>query len=244
MDHRLIQSLGVQFWSNFSSMETTSNECLAKVRSLLNCKSEMNVARGFRGDEAQTFIDFIDRVSKSCAPCFDNLGCQTKVLARSHLDKKLRQRGLLLLSKICKPNGIVPTSYVLQEELIRVGRLHHRGGPADVSEGEYLGFPGGPVAIKCLKMNEGDSDRTFKVPLINFTCYYCSTSTKRLCREVIGWRHLTHPNILPLLGVSGSTNPHYFRILTEWMPNGDVMQYARSNPEANRLRLVSPSALS
>ena len=44
---------------------------------------------------------------------------------------------------------------------------------------------------------------------------------------------------MPLLGVFVSTNTHYFRILTEWMPNGDVLRYARSNPEANRLRLVS-----
>jgi len=66
----------------------------------------------------------------------------------------------------------------------------------------------------------------------------------RLCREIIGWKHLSHPKILPLLGVSMSTNPHCFRILTEWMPNGNVMQYTRSNPEANRLRLVSPIAIS
>ena len=36
-----------------------------------------------------------------------------------------------------------------------------------------------------------------------------------------------------------STDPHYFRILTEWMPNGDVVRYTRSNSEANRLQLVS-----
>ena len=35
-----------------------------------------------------------------------------------------------------------------------------------------------------------------------------------------------------------SADPLYFRILTEWMPNGDVVRYARSNPEANRLQLV------
>jgi len=48
---------------------------------------------------------------------------------------------------------------------------------------------------------------------------------------------------MPLLGVSVSVDPRCFHILTEWMPNGNVMQYARSNPEANRLRLVSPLAV-
>jgi len=54
------------------------------------------------------------------------------------------------------------------------------------------------------------------------------------------WKRLSHPNILPLLGVSVSSNPQHFRIITEWMPNGDVAEYIEANPEANRLRLVSP----
>ena len=41
-----------------------------------------------------------------------------------------------------------------------------------------------------------------------------------------------------------SKNPHYFRIISEWMPNGNVMEYIRSNPQANRLRLVSPAVRS
>jgi len=89
-----------------------------------------------------------------------------------------------------------------------------------VSNGEYLGRP---VAIKLLKTNEEDFDRVFK----------------RLCREIVPWKHLSHPNILPLLGISASRDPVCFRILSEWMPNGNVMQYARSNPKANRLRLLS-----
>ena len=35
-------------------------------------------------------------------------------------------------------------------------------------------------------------------------------------------------------------NQRSFSILTEWMPNGNVTQYAKSNPKANRLRLVRP----
>jgi len=164
-----------------------------------------------------------------------------QVLARSYLDDKFRQRTLLLLSKICKAHNIIPSTYLLRQELIRVGQVHYCGGFADVSNGEYLGFP---VAIKRLRMSEGDSDRIFKVPLVNPASYHRLYSTQRLCREIIGWKHLSHPNILPLLGISVSTNPHCFHILTEWMANGNVMEYAKSNPKANRLRLVSFLAVS
>ncbi|KAF9651394.1 kinase-like protein [Thelephora ganbajun] len=193
----------MQFWANIYTMEITSNECLTEVRSLLSCRSNINITRNFRGNEAQMFINFLDGV-----------------LARSCLDDKLRQRGLRLLSKICKARSIIPSSYVLQQELVYIGRVYYRGGFADVSNGEYLGRP---VAIKCLRASEGGSNRIFK----------------RLCREIIGWKHLSHPNILPLLGVAVSEDPYCFRILTEWMPNGNAMQYTRSNPEANRLRLLS-----
>jgi len=145
-------------------------------------------------------------------------------------------RALRLLSKICKAHGIIPVSYILQQELIRVGRVCCYGGLADVSDGEYLGFP---VAIKRLRLNEGDSDGSFKVPSVSSDAAIAQLPPQRLCREIIGWKYLSHPNILSLLGISVSADPHCICILTEWMPGGNVMQHARSNPEANRLRLVS-----
>lgn len=154
----------------------------------------------------------------------------------SHLDDKFRQRSLLLLSKICKTHGIIPTSYLLRLEFIWIEQSRYRGGFSDVYSGKYLGFP---VAIKCLRMHRRDSDRTFKVCPIILIHHLYPSSTQRLCREVIGWKHLSHPNVLPLIGVSVLANPRCFLILTEWMPNGSVIQYARSNPWANRLRLVS-----
>ena len=143
---------------------------------------------------------------------------------------------MLLLYKICKAHGILPASYVIQREFISVGDIRCRGGSAYVRGGEYKGSP---VAIKCLEVNREGSDRIFKVPSIDLARCRCSTSTQRLCREIIGWKHLSHPNILPLLGVFASIGPHRFSILTEWMPNGNVRNYAKSHPEANRMRLVS-----
>ena len=70
--HWFTGSLDVQFWTDIFSMEITSNECLTKVRSLLNCPSKIAIARSFRRNEAQTFIDFLDRVSKWRAPCLDS----------------------------------------------------------------------------------------------------------------------------------------------------------------------------
>ena len=62
--HRLIEFSDSRFWAEIYMMEISSEECLTKVRSLLTCKSNIDVTRSFQGEEAQAFIDFLDRVSK------------------------------------------------------------------------------------------------------------------------------------------------------------------------------------
>ena len=48
-------------------MEIASDECLTEIRSLLSCRSNLNVVRGFKGGKAQEFVDFLDQVSESHA---------------------------------------------------------------------------------------------------------------------------------------------------------------------------------
>ena len=166
--HQLMNSPDDQFWTSIDSAEITSGECLSNVQSLLRSSCKIAVARSFEGVEAQTFIDFLDRVGEVCMPPFNGSRFQKQVLIQVPLDDKLRQRGLLLLYKICKARRITPSSYLLRKEFLRVGRAHCRGGFADVSDGEYLG---NPVAIKCLRMEGEDTHRVFKVPSINLAYF-------------------------------------------------------------------------
>ena len=48
------------------------------------------------------------------------------------------------------------------------------------------------------------------------------------------WKHLTHRNIVPLLGVT--INP--FQLVSDWMSGGHLPGYIRMNPDADRLGLV------
>ena len=49
------------------------------------------------------------------------------------------------------------------------------------------------------------------------------------------WKYLEHPNILPLLGVTITP----FQLISTWMPGGDLPEYIKKNPDADRLGLVS-----
>ena len=56
------------------------------------------------------------------------------------------------------------------------------------------------------------------------------------CEEVVTWRWISHPNIVPFLGVSETRAP--LCIVSEWMPNGNVRDYVGKNPETSRLQFV------
>ena len=64
---------------------------------------------------------------------------------------------------------------------------------------------------------------------------------QRLFKEIVLWRRLSHPNILPVFGVAPKLFP--FCIITEWMENGNIMDFVSKHPNVNRLRLVRPISL-
>ena len=53
----------------------------------------------------------------------------------------------------------------------------------------------------------------------------------------MGWKYISHPNVLPFLGISESL--FWFSIITPWLPNGNIVQYTKNDPWVDRLQLVS-----
>lgn len=66
---------------------------------------------------------------------------------------------------MCKVQGVIPTSYILQEKfLCDENGERHRGGFSEVRNGKYLGRA---VAIKDLRLTVADRNKNFKVCLIH-----------------------------------------------------------------------------
>ena len=147
-------------------------ESVSIVWSFIRSQYSVTDARSLRGREAQRFIDFIDRVGDPQLRHRDNpehSHC-VQVTALPGLNEKLRNQCLYLSYKLCKDREMLPTSCLLQQELIHAETLHCCGGFADVSEGEYLGRR---VAIKDLRFGTRDAtDRIFKVPNSSATKYF------------------------------------------------------------------------
>lgn len=52
----------------------------------------------------------------------------------------------------------------------------------------------------------------------------------------MAWNALRHPNVLPLLGVTMTESR--FVIVSEWMAKGNINEFVKANPNADRLGLV------
>ncbi|KAG8948916.1 hypothetical protein FRC03_000538 [Tulasnella sp. 419] len=64
---------------------------------------------------------------------------------------------------------------------------------------------------------------------------------KRCFREVLLWRTLQHPKIVPLLGFS--MDPYGIpALISPWYPNGNVVHFLNSNPDADRPSLALDAA--
>ena len=53
------------------------------------------------------------------------------------------------------------------------------------------------------------------------------------------WKGLTHPNILPLLGVIVNR----FQLISNWMSGGNLPEYIKKNSDVDRLELVGAPRL-
>src|ERR1700742_183357 len=49
------------------------------------------------------------------------------------------------------------------------------------------------------------------------------------CQEAVVWKRMTHPNVLPLLGVTVTP----FQLVSSWMSGGHLPDHLKNNPDAD-----------
>ena len=122
----------------------------------------------------------------------------------------------------------------------RTGRALYRGGFADVWRGKHHDRD---VAIKVLR-TYSDSDLR-KIVGVRTGCTLfphadvLTEPVQRFCKEVVTWKTLRHPNVLPLIGVMMSEA--HFAMVSDWMVNGNINDFVKEHPDVNRLDLVGCS---
>ncbi|KAF9780780.1 kinase-like domain-containing protein [Thelephora terrestris] len=122
---------------------------------------------------------------------------------------------------MCLGHTLLPRSLHFELPGDAIGDFQCKGGFADVLKYECHGHE---VAVKALRVNAQALQEV----------------TKMFYKEVITWKNLRHPNVLPLLGVVMTENK--FAMISEWMTNGNINQFVRARRDANRFQLVTDVA--
>ncbi|KAF9781293.1 kinase-like domain-containing protein [Thelephora terrestris] len=204
-----------------SPLDPKSEEFLELFRSFLS-KDERATILALSREDARVFIEIIDRVRFSrifSRDCSVILSLNTKALREARLDIELEKIAFSVLKELCGEIGHLPDSYLLSCRLepaviaLAPGRFSH------IQKGS---FEGKDVAVKSLRILKFDGEIQVR---------------KHFCEEITVWRNLSHPNVLNLIGVSDTIEEGRLSVVYEWMANGNIMEYVRTNA-GNHLKLL------
>ncbi|KAF9459516.1 hypothetical protein BDZ94DRAFT_1324733 [Collybia nuda] len=131
--------------------------------------------------------------------------------------------GLLRLSG---KSGLVPEALIRQDVTLEMGDAVAAGAFGELYTGD---FRGQAVAVKVFKFYQNTDMATY---------------LKAISRETLIWRQLFHPHVLPFICVHYySTNIHQrIGLVSPWMKHGNVQEFLRQFPDANRTSLITDVA--
>ncbi|KAK0209773.1 kinase-like domain-containing protein [Armillaria fumosa] len=131
-------------------------------------------------------------------------------------DTLYHSRCIQCLSHMTRYHGILPTLFSCRHARRIGARPIWGGGFADIWKGR---MDGELICIKILHifMDNGIEERNRMI--------------KDFCHEVLVWRNLYHPSILPFLGVSRDLFAPSFCLISPWMEYGNIMACLKERPQ-------------
>ncbi|KAF8071441.1 kinase-like domain-containing protein [Lyophyllum atratum] len=140
------------------------------------------------------------------------------LLDTQRVDDRLRRQLLVALLRLSKASDSYPTCYQLNIVIDNSHTPTNSGNFADIYKGTLKGQA---VCLKVARIHQvADRKRLLKA----------------FSREALLWGQLSHPNLLPLYGLSCSREG--VGLVSPWMERGDLREHLEHSPEANRLLLA------
>ncbi|KAL0563038.1 hypothetical protein V5O48_019040 [Marasmius crinis-equi] len=134
-----------------------------------------------------------------------------------------RKRCKKSLQALVDKHDVLPSSLFIKDIVQETDRPLYGGGFSDV----YRGVWGRQkVCLKVLRVHlEGEKLARERV-------------RREFHKEALLWTRLSHPNLLPCLGVNATLFPEQFCMVSPWMPEGDVITFLKSHPQTDRLLVI------
>jgi len=187
--------------------------------------------------EAENLVETLDKV-RGRYPQIPVLSAKTphdQVVSSPTVNPSLKNRCFRLLRDVSYAHAILPKSYYPEGVTLNNAIHCTSNGFADIWKGRR---GGNQVCVKAFRIKKPWNLENIKVVRGGISIRGSSADdNQRLYREIIGWKYVSHPNVLPFHGVSETLFP--FCIISPWLSNGNIIEYIKKNQRANRLQLVS-----
>ncbi|KAG6861880.1 hypothetical protein C0995_010586 [Termitomyces sp. Mi166 len=159
--------------------------------------------------------------------------------------REVVQRGLIQLHEL---TGIPPSIKLMNGEVKRVGDLAVAGGTySDIWQGLWLGQKKVErVLSSILKIGCSRGITQVALKALRNIKATDSKAQKRFEQEINIWASLQHEHILPFYGIVTDQGQHIQmasdRDVSPWQDFGNVLEYVKCVPKANRIHLLSGAA--
>ncbi|KAH7335896.1 kinase-like domain-containing protein [Rhizoctonia solani] len=192
---------------------------LALLRPVLQCKPEVRVAHN-------SFAEYVQDIQK-CDPTFlisklpRSIRTTNTSLEKCLFGRRSTESSYLFFG-YPRPWDLVPDigSQIKRGSVSPYPITH--GGFGDIWSASHI--DGRKIAIKTLRLHGG------------LAAFDQHKLQRRVIKELSVWRKLEHPNVLKLLGICALGGEA--GMVSEWMPNGNVIQYTRKHKEVEKMKLI------
>ena len=187
--------------------------------------------------DAELCIEILGNVGPDLhSPCSQPQPIHQSIATEHDLRPAEKQAFFVALRRLAERHGLLPSRMRISGGIEISDELLASTGLADLRSGRYRGRT---VAIKTLRVTARDDFvRIRKVRTgVDSRGVVSTVPLQQFCKEVVLWSTLSHQNILKLVGVQDDARRRQFSIVSEWMLNGNIMDFIENN-HANRLELV------
>lgn len=227
------ESFNDNFIRQFGQLDS-SPEFYDKLSTLLS--EESAFGSDLSPQDIQKLANFLDKVRTP----FPTVQSRLLKPAQTSVDTpNLYCEGYLgALTRFCLSHRVLPESYAITGTLfITSSHPVASGVVADIWEGM---LDGRNVCVKRTRTCWTSPSEDVWLDMVRCPFFPLPTALNgvpKYYREVVLWKHLKHPNIVPFLGITSTP----FQFVSEWMSGGNLLQYTKKHPDADRLGLVSSS---
>ncbi|KAF9257193.1 kinase-like protein [Marasmius fiardii PR-910] len=198
-------------WTNWTTYRKGRRYTAEDLRALLSSAEGIETLLTIDGPRVPSVVDLLHMEIQRTA--------STQEL------REYRKRCTKCLRRLVDKHRVLPASLFVND-IKDVTLSSSFGGYSDIYRGTSRARP---VCLKVLRVVMQEGQRREDKEDRAFRAFY---------KETLLWTQLSHPNLLPFLGVNTTKFPGRFCLVSPWMANGEIKNFLKNNPDHDKLAVI------